>query len=95
MKYILQTVNVYTGDILGVNNLISNYTQLKQCIKGYEDVERNRNGNHSDIVLLDSEKRMWDAEYVIYTVDESKMDEGVIIYNALFKVKSREKKAVI
>lgn len=91
MKYIMQNINAYTGELLREMNY-GDFSQTMACIEYYEKVKKNRDKNEATIVLIDSEKKMWDAEYIGYSIDESKMHEGIIIYISFFKVRLRPQK---
>lgn len=93
MKYIMRNINAFTGEVLKEMNY-GDLTQTMACIEHYENVEKNRDKNQATIVLIDGEKNMWNAEYIGYSIDESKMHEGVIIYISFFEVRLRPKKSI-
>lgn len=91
MKYIMHNINAYTGEVLREMNY-GDLTQTMACIEHYENVEKNRDKNQTTIVLLDNDKKLWDAKYLGYSIDESNKHEGIIIYISFFKVRLRPQK---
>ncbi|USK71788.1 hypothetical protein [Peribacillus asahii] len=90
MIYIAQDINADMGEVL--NEVQCNKLEyMLSCIQHYEEVERNRNKQEAAIVLLDKERKMWDAEFLNCTVDKRQKSKGKVIYRLLFKVKKRER----
>lgn len=90
MKYIMRHINAFTGEVLRESDY-GDFSQTMACIKHYEEVEKNSDKNQDTIVLIDSDMKLWDAEYINYFINESQIHKGVIIYMALFKVRKRVK----
>ena len=95
MKYIMQYVNVYSNEVM--REVVHNNTaHIFNCIQGFENAEKNRETfknklNKKDImVLIDSNRKMWDAEYLSYRVNEDEKNDGMIYYRLHFKVRIRE-----
>lgn len=84
MKYIIRNINAYTGEVLKEMQY-DDLNQMVSCVEHYENIEKNRDENHATIVVVDGEKRIWDAEYIGYLIDEGKMNEGIMICISLLK----------
>ena len=56
MKYIMQNINAFTGEVLR-ESYYEDLNQMIACIQHNENVEKNRDNTQSTIVLMDSEKK--------------------------------------
>ncbi|MFJ8266655.1 hypothetical protein [Peribacillus asahii] len=85
MKYIMQNINAYSGQVLRETEF-KDQMKIDTFIRHYERLDSKLN-QEMMIVLIDKDKEAWNAGYLGYVVDNTKEDAGIISYKFVFKVK--------